>query len=125
MRPLPWKSTLSVFCVAALLACRPDPYSLLLRTIEPGEAVDLPDGMTLVAEEREGAVLRGVTVTGPARTCEGTMELVAPEVRVERGSDGAGVRLVLERPVATERCGEATARTRHDRLTVLLEGSED
>lgn len=107
--------------VVVLVACRPDPYSLLVRTIEPGEVVELPDGMTLVAEERDGAVLKGVTVTGPARTCTGTMELVAPEVRLERGEEGGGVRLVLERPVAEERCGEMTATTRHERLTLYLD----
>lgn len=107
--------------MVVVVACAPDPYSVLIRTIEPGEVVELPDGMRLVAEEREGAVLRGVTVTGPAQTCTGTMELVAPEVRVERGEGGAGVRLVLERPVAEERCGETRATTRHERLTIYLD----
>lgn len=108
--------------LVGLVGCRPDPYSLLVRAIEPGEVVELPDGMTLVAEGREGEVLTGVTVTGPARTCEGTMTLVAPEVRLERGEGGEGARLVLERPVAEERCGSMTATTRHDRLTLYLEG---
>ena len=102
-------------------ACRPDPYSLFLRTVEPGEEVSLPDGMTLVAGEREGAVLRKVTITGPARTCEGTMKIDAEEVRVEPATESRGPRLVLEHPVAEERCGPTTATTRHDRLVLHLD----
>lgn len=106
-------------------ACRPDPYSLFLRTIEPGEEVALPDGMTLVAGAREGAVLREVRITGPARTCDGEMTLDAPEVRVEPGSESSGPRLVLVRPVAEERCGATTATTRHDRLVLHLDRLAD
>jgi hypothetical protein len=99
-------------------ACRPDPYALFLRTIEPGEEVALPDGMTLVAGAREGAVLRDVTITGPARTCEGTMEIEAEEVRVERATEGAT--LVILEATAEERCGTLTSTTRNDRLTIRL-----
>lgn len=109
----------------ALAACRPDPYSLLVRAIEPGEPVALPDGYTLTVTEREGATLRGVTITGPAKTCEGTLQLEAPEVRVEPADGESGPRLVLERPVAEERCGEMKAVTRHDRLTWYLEAGGD
>ena len=118
---------LAALAATALLAaaCRPDPYSLLVRTIEPGEPVALPDGYTLVVDEREGATLRGVRITGPAKTCEGTLELVAPEVRVEPASEEAGPRLVLERPVAEERCGGMKAVTRHERLTWYLESGGD
>jgi len=109
----------------AVAACRPDPYSLLVRTVKPGEPVALRGGYTLVAEERDGATLRGVRITGPAKTCEGTLELLAPEVRVEPANEEAGPRLVLERPVAEEVCGEIRAVTRHDRLTWYLEGGGD
>lgn len=119
--------TLALLAALGLLlaACRPDPYSLLVRAIEPGEPVALPDGYTLTADSREGATLRGVTLTGPARSCEGTLELEAPEVRVEPADDESGPRLVLERPVAEERCGETKAVTRHDRLTWYLEAGGD
>lgn len=103
----------------AAAACRPDPYALFLRTIEPGEEVALPDGMTLVAGAREGAVLRNVTITGPAATCEGTMEIDAAEVRVEPAAEGA--RLVILDAVAEERCGALTSTTRNDRLRIHLD----
>lgn len=106
-------------------ACRPDPYALFLRTIEPGEEVALPDGMTLVAGAREGEVLHGVTITGPARTCDGTMEIEAAEVRVEPATETQGPRLVLEAPVAEELCGTSTVTTRHDRLTLSLDRLTD
>lgn len=116
--------------VAALLAglilstaCRPDPYSLLLRTIQPGKPVELPDGYTLTAASREGTVLRGVRITGAAKTCRGTLELEAPEVRLEPADAAGGPRLVLERPVAEERCGGTKAVTRHDRLTWFLDAA--
>lgn len=130
MRPLsrkPSRSLPGVALLAALLAaaCRPDPYALLVRTIEPGEPVALPDGYTLTVTSREGTTLRGVRITGPAKTCEGTLELDAPEVRVEPATGEAGPRLVLERPVAEERCGETKAVTRHDRLTWYLESGRD
>jgi hypothetical protein len=118
-----WKLWAAAMVLAGGVGCRPDPYSLLVRAIRPGEEVALPGGMTLVAEERDGTVLSGVTVRGPAQTCEGTMTLVAPEVRLERGGEaGGGVRLVLVHPVAEERCGSATATTKHDRLTLYLDG---
>jgi len=104
----------------ALAACRPDPYALLLRTIQPGEPVALPDGYTLTVQSREGSVLRGVRITGAAKTCEGTLELEAPEVRLEPADGEAGPRLVLERPVAEELCGGMKAVTRHERLTWYL-----
>lgn len=118
---------LAALLAAALLAaaCRPDPYSLLVRTIDPGEPVALPDGYTLVVEERQGAILRGVRITGPAKTCDGSLELEAPEVRVEPADAEAGPRLVLERPVAEEVCGGTKAVTRHDRLTWYLESGGD
>lgn len=103
----------------ALLACRPDPYALFLRTIEPGEEVALPDGMTLVAGAREGSVLREVRITGAAATCEGTMEIEAREVRVEPAAEGA--RLVILDAVGEERCGALTSTTRNDRLTIHLD----
>lgn len=109
----------------AAAACRPDPYSLLVRTIEPGEPVALPDGYTLVVDERVGTTLRGVRITGPAKTCDGTLELEAPEVRVEPADAEAGPRLVLERPVAEELCGGMKAVTRHDRLTWYIESGGD
>jgi hypothetical protein len=112
---------LLILALLAVTACRPDPYSLFLRTIEPGEEVALPDGMTLVAGERDGAVLYRVTITGPARTCDGTMEIEAEEVRVESATESQGPRLVLETPVAEERCGTSTVTTRHDRLTLSLD----
>lgn len=106
---------------AASLGCRPDPHALLARSIQPGETVELPDGMTLVAREREGTTLRGVRITGPARTCEGSMELEAPEVRLEPvQGPGDGTRLVLDRPVAREHCGESEWTTRHERLVLRL-----
>jgi hypothetical protein len=122
-RSLPAIPVLAVLALAA--ACRPDPYSLLVRTIDPGEPVALPDGYTLVVEEREGATLRGVRITGPAKTCRGTLRLDAPEVRVEPADGESGPRLVLERPVAEERCGDMKAVTRHDRLTWYLESGGD
>ena len=94
---------------------------MLVRSIQPGEAVELPDGMTLVARERHGTSLRGVRITGPARTCEGSMELEAPEVRLEPAAEGAGgTRLILDRPVARELCGESEWVTRHERLVLNL-----
>lgn len=111
---------LALTLVTAAPACRPDPYSLFLRTIEPGEEVALPDGMTLVAGAREGAVLRQVTITGPAKSCDGTMEIEAAEVRVEPATESAGPRLVLETPVAEERCGTSAITTRHERLILNL-----
>lgn len=108
--------------VAAAPGCRPDPYALLVRSIEPGEAVELPEGMTLVAGEREGTTLRDVRITGPARSCDGSMVLEAPEVRLEPPPQGGGeVRLVLTRPVARERCGDSEWVTRHERLVVNLD----
>ena len=101
-------------------ACRPDPYALLLRAIEPGKPVALPDGYTLTVASREGSVLRGVRITGAAKTCEGTLELEAPEVRLEPADSSGGPRLVLERPVAEELCGGMKAVTRHERLTWYL-----
>jgi hypothetical protein len=109
----------------ALAACRPDPYALLLRSIEPGRPVALPDGYTLTVEAREGSTLRGVRITGAAKTCSGTLELEAPEVRLEPADAAGGPRLVLERPVAEERCGGMKAVTRHDRLTWYLGGGGD
>lgn len=94
---------------------------MLVRSIQPGEPVELPDGMTLVAREREGTTLREVRITGPARTCDGSMELEAPEVRLEPAESGAGTRLVLDRPVARELCGDAEWVTRHERLVLNLD----
>lgn len=108
--------------VAASFGCRPDPAALLVRSIQPGEPVALPEGLTLVAQEREGTTLRGVRITGPARSCDGSMVLDAPEVRLEPPPEpGEGIRLVLDRPVARERCGGAEWVTRHRRLELNLE----
>jgi hypothetical protein len=120
-RAIPALSRVCLLTALAVVACRPDPYALFLRTIDPGEEVALPGGRTLVAREREGGVLRDVTITGPAETCEGTMELEAREVRVERGEGGTGTLLVLEGPVARELCGATVATTRHDRLVIHLD----
>lgn len=125
MRPAPGPAlTWIAWTVVASLAfgCRPDPYALLVRSIQPGEEVELPEGMTLVAQEREGTTLRGVRITGPARSCDGSMVLEAPEVRVEPPPQaGQGVRLVLDRPVARERCGESEWVTRHEHLILNLD----
>lgn len=111
--------SLLVAFLVAVLGCRPDPYALFLRTIEPGEEVALPDGMTLVAGARDGSVLRDVTITGPAATCDGTMEIEAREVRVEPAAGGA--ELVILDAVAEELCGSLTSITRNDRLTIHLD----
>lgn len=111
--------SLLVAVLVAVLACRPDPYALFLRTIEPGEEVALPDGTTLVAGAREGSVLRDVTITGPAATCDGTMEIEAREVRVEPATEGA--ELVILDATAEERCGPLTSTTKNDRLTIHLD----
>lgn len=116
---------LLTLALLAATACRPDPYSLFLRTVEPGKEVALPDGMTLVAGAREGAMLREVTVTGPAKSCEGTMVIEAAEVRVEPAGESGRPRLVLESPVAEERCGTSTITTRHERLTLSLDALGD
>ena len=38
---------LALALAAGLLTCRPDPYALMLRTLEPGERVELPGDRTL------------------------------------------------------------------------------
>ena len=124
-RPLLARLLSTGLLLAALTACQTDPYSLFLRTIEPGEEVALPDGMTLVAGARDGSVLRDVTITGPARTCDGTMEIEAREVRIEPATETAGPRLVLEAPIAHERCGDTTATTRQDRMVLSLDALAD
>ncbi|HUF78171.1 MAG TPA: hypothetical protein VMR44_04565 [Thermoanaerobaculia bacterium] len=121
-RPL-LAAVLLAMLAGALGACRPDPYSLLVRTIRPGRPVELPDGYTLTVTSREGTVLRGVRITGVAKTCRGTLELEAPEVRLEPADASNGPRLVLERPVVEERCGPMKAVTRHDRLIWYLDGA--
>jgi hypothetical protein len=119
---------LSGGCLLTVLACRPDPYDLALRMIEPGEPVELSGGRTLTAERREGSTLRGVRIEGPAPTCDGTMEVEARAARLERvpgeasAEDGERVRLVLDEAVMVERCGELESVTRLDRLAVTLEG---
>lgn len=120
--PMPVRALLALVLLATA-ACRPDPYALFLRTLEPGEEVALPDGMTLVAGAREGAVLHDVTITGPARTCEGTMEIEAEEVRVERATEGAT--LVILEATAEERCGALVSTTKNDRLTIRLDSLLD
>ncbi len=114
---------LFVMSLVAVAACRPDPYALALRMIEPGEPVELSGGRTLTVEGREGATLTGVRIEGPAETCDGTMVAEAPEARVERrGSDGGErVVVVFEDPVVVERCGELRTETTHERLTVTLD----
>lgn len=126
----------SALWMVAAFGCRPDPYALALAMIEPGEPVELGGGRTLTVERKEGDTLYGVRVEGPAETCDGTMEVEAPEARLERASGGrddgrsgsegrealAGApRLVFERPVMVERCGELRSVTRHERLTVALD----
>ena len=119
---------LSGGCLLAVLACRPDPYDLALRMIEPGEPVELSGGRTLTAERREGSTLHGVRIEGPAPTCDGTMEVEARAARLERvpgaasTEEGERVRLVLDEAMMVERCGELESVTRLDRLAVTLEG---
>jgi len=130
MRRAPLVGRVLLASMLALWACRPDPYALALAMIEPGEPVDLGGGRTLTVESKDGETLYGVRIEGPAETCDGTMEVEAPEARLERasgdaeGSDDAfagAPRLVFERPVMVERCGELKSVTRHERLTVALE----
>ena len=122
--------------VGALLlaaACRPDPYSLFLRTLSPGEPIDLPGGRTLTFDRVDGRTLSGVHLEGPAETCDGTMVLDAPAATIDPvpRSEGAGddagggkgrrVRIVLEKPKAVERCGPFESVTTHERLTVTVD----
>lgn len=114
---------LFVVSLALVTACRPDPYALALRLIEPGEPVELSGERTLTVESRQGATLTGVRIEGPAETCDGTMVAEAPEARVERrSSEGeAKVVVVFEEPVVVETCGELRTETTHERLTVALD----
>jgi|GEM_PF-1892216 len=132
MRRAPLVGRVLLASMLALWACRPDPYALALAMIEPGEPVELGGGRTLTVESKDGDTLYGVRIEGPAETCKGTMEVEAPEARLERPSPGDGggdgddplagaPRLVFERPVAVERCGELTSVTRHERLIVNLD----
>ena len=61
-----------LFLVGTLLAatgCRPDPYALFLKTLTPGEPVDLPGGRTLTFEAVDGRTLTGVR-RNACRPCE-------------------------------------------------------
>jgi len=117
--------------VGALLVvagCRPDPYALFLRTLSPGEPIELPGGRTLTVQGVDGRTLSGVHLEGPAETCDGTLVLDAPAARIEpvkprggsEGKEGRRIRIVLDRPKAVERCGRLESVTTHERLTVIL-----
>jgi len=107
-------------------ACQPDPYALFLRTLSPGEPIELPGERTLTFDGVDGRTLTGVHLEGPAETCDGTLVLDAPSATIDpvAGGEGGGgrrVRIVLERPKAVERCGPFESVTTHERLTVELD----
>lgn len=113
----------------AWTACRPDPYAIFLRTLTPGEPIELPGHRVLTIEGVDGRTLEGVHLEGPAETCKGTLVLDAPEARIEPvssadgGEDGPGrrIRIVLEEPRALERCGRSQSVTTHRRLTITVD----